>query len=97
MNTIHELKTWIEPFQDVWDGRKTFEVRENDRDFKTGDFILLKEGQLGGFGMTDHDLTFVYTGREIGASITYIMQGGKFGIEEGYVVMGIDIIEKQNK
>ena len=35
----HELKI-LEPFADaITNGEKTFEVRRNDRDFKTGDFV----------------------------------------------------------
>lgn len=39
----HELK--IEPpyFQAVIDGRKTFEIRKNDRGYNAGDTVLLRE------------------------------------------------------
>ena len=32
----HLLKTINPYFQDVWDNKKTFEIRLNDRDFKVG-------------------------------------------------------------
>ena len=32
-----------------------------------------------------------YTGREMTAAVTYVMEGGKFGVERGHVVMGINI------
>lgn len=40
---IHELKTDVEVFQQLWDGRKTAEVRKFDRDFKIADFLKLRE------------------------------------------------------
>ena len=35
----HILKTINPYFQDVWDNKKTFEIRLNDRDFKVGGWI----------------------------------------------------------
>ena len=40
---IHQLKTEHNFFEDVISGKKTFEVRKNDRDFMVGDFLALKE------------------------------------------------------
>lgn len=39
----HQLKTWPEYFEAVIEGRKTFEIRANDRNFKRGDFVELQE------------------------------------------------------
>ena len=40
---IHELKTEQKYFKEVVAGRKTFEMRVNDRDFNVGDFLALNE------------------------------------------------------
>jgi hypothetical protein len=40
---IHELKTQHKFFAQVWRSLKKFEVRENDRDFKVNDFVVLVE------------------------------------------------------
>lgn len=37
------LKTLPEYFQAVIDGKKPFEIRNNDRNFKTGDLYILEE------------------------------------------------------
>jgi hypothetical protein len=83
MATTHELKTWPSYFQAVKDGDKTFEVRKNDRDFQVGDWLKLLEYN------PSKDRTAPYTGREVTVMVTYVLDGGEFGIEKGYCVMGI--------
>lgn len=77
---IHELKTWNEYFEEVFMGHKTFEVRKNDRNFKNGDTLILKEW---------NPKTKQYTGRKMARNVTYILEGGAFGLEKGFVVMAI--------
>lgn len=62
----HTLKIQPEFFEAVSDGRKTFEVRRgNDRIYKAGDVVLLREFiQEKG-----------YTGHELLMEITYVMHG----------------------
>jgi acyl-coenzyme A synthetase/AMP-(fatty) acid ligase len=38
---IHTLKIWPEYYKEVESGLKTFEFRNNDRNFKTGDLVEL--------------------------------------------------------
>jgi len=40
---VHRLKTVDPYFTDVAVGRKTFEVRKNDRGFRVGDVLVLEE------------------------------------------------------
>lgn len=73
----HFLKTETEYFQAIEQGRKKFELRKNDRDFKVGDLLHLKE-TIGG----------VFTGRELPPfEIQYILLGGKFGLNDEYCVI----------
>lgn len=76
----HALKTWPRYFEAIVKGDKTFEVRKADRDFKVGETLLLQE-----FEPADNK----YTGEQIEMQITYILEGGNFGIKKGYVVMGV--------
>ncbi len=73
----HELKTWVQPFQALRKGEKKFEFRQNDRGFKVGDELLLREW--------DHKKKR-YTGFEIIATVSYILEGG-FGLPEGFCIM----------
>ena len=77
---IHELKTWNEYFEEVFMGHKTFEVRKADRPFAKGDTLILKEW---------NPKTEQYTGREIARGVSYVLEGGQFGVEKGFVVMAI--------
>lgn len=40
---VHELKAWPQEFYGVRKGEKTAEFRNNDRNFREGDLILLRE------------------------------------------------------
>lgn len=77
---IHELKTWNEYFEEIFMGHKTFEVRKADRPFKKGDILILREWNLK---------TKQYTGRELARNVSYVLEGGQFGIEKGFMVMAI--------
>ncbi len=86
----HELKLLIKYFKDVEQGRKTFELRKNDRDFKVGDTLILKEYHPGDTDYKDGIYTPAhYTNNETVKKIVYILQGGQCGLEEGYVILGI--------
>lgn len=74
---IHHLKTVQPYFNDIVSGKKNFEVRKNDRDFKVGDILVLFECIDG-----------KKTGRYIGQEITYVLNNEEY-CKEGYVVLGI--------
>ena len=75
--TIHKLKTVNPYFQDIWDAKKLFEVRKNDRDFKVGDKLILCE--------YDQELD-TYSYRNIITTITYILDNEYF-CKEDTVIM----------
>jgi len=86
----HYLKTWPNFFYAILYKFKGFEVRKNDRDFGVGDNLILQEfDPLFEGGNVGH-----FTGREIAVVVTSILHGGKFGIEEGFCVMGIEVVSK---
>lgn len=39
----HELKIQPKYFRAILDGKKNFEIRKNDRGYKVGDKVVLKE------------------------------------------------------
>lgn len=86
MSVEHKLKT-LSPYWDAVErGDKTFEVRRDDRGFQKGDVLVLMkfDGRhyvMDGYGISANPFT-------IRVEITYVLTGGQFGIEPGYVVIG---------
>lgn len=77
---IHELKTWPSSFSAVLAGIKTHEVRKNDRDYKVGDILNLREYDMG---------KQAYTARWLIVEVSFITPGGTFGVPDDMVVMSI--------
>lgn len=77
---IHTLKILPEFFIPVFTGEKTFEIRNNDRDFKIGDILILKEWQGSSF-----------TGRFVAVRVTYILDNPLY-LPENMVALSIVLI-----
>jgi hypothetical protein len=75
----HELKIWPACFSAVEAGIKSFDVRQNDRDFQVGDVLLLREYEPE---------SEQYSGRTTTRRISYLLPGGTFGVEAGWCVLG---------
>jgi hypothetical protein len=79
----HELKTWPAYFGAVASGRKSFEIRRDDRPFRMGDTLRLREWC---------PVERSYTGREVVAEVTYVMRKEEdFGLMDGFCLMGISV------
>lgn len=76
---IHVLKELPRWFSDVVDGRKSFEVRRADRDFKVNDLLALNEYDAE---------AQEYTGESCLVYIDYILDDPEY-VREGYVILGI--------
>jgi len=74
---VHELKTWPAYFQSILAGKKTAELRKNDRNFKAGDSLFLQEWD---------PRRKIYTGAALSVEITHVLR--KFpGLRKGYVLL----------
>ncbi len=79
----HDLKVWPEYFDALVSGEKPFEVRIDDRGgFSVGDTLRLRE--WANIDKDGHE-----TGRVIERQVTYVLNGPKFGVQEGYSVLGL--------
>ena len=79
----HELKVWTEYFEDIFTGKKKFDLRFNDRPYQIGDSLRLMEY---------NNIENMYTGRECVREINYILSDTKFGLKEGWIIVGLDFI-----
>ena len=80
----HVLKTINPYFSDVQNGVKTFEIRKNDRDFQVGDYLILV--LFKNYSKTFDENKFLLT------RIIYKLEGGKFGIDPEYCILGLGSI-----
>lgn len=82
---VHELKIVDPYFDQIRSGKKTFEARQNDRNFKNGDILHLR--------LINEKGEYVFcTYNELIVKVTSILYGPKFGIQEGYCVMSIKLL-----
>jgi len=75
---IHELKISPEFFDEIVSGKKTFEVRVDDRPYKIGDYLALNEYRDGE--------KEAYTGSCVLVYVTYILRHEAY-CKDGYVVI----------
>lgn len=78
----HKLKIYEDYFIAIIEGLKTFEVRENDRDFQVGDCIYFQVIDSS----NDYILTTAFKKKYV---ITYILKDFE-GLKDNYVVLGIE-------
>ncbi|MDF4197332.1 ASCH/PUA domain-containing protein [Bacillus subtilis] len=74
----HILKILPEYFDAVCSGKKSFEIRKNDRNYQVGDELILCEYVPDREG---------FTGREVEKEVVYITD---YAQKENYIVMAID-------
>jgi hypothetical protein len=85
--TEHTLKCWPNYFDAVERGEKNFEVRRDDRGFQKGDTIVLQRTLPDRLHV--HDCDERGNPIEIRRTISWVLTGGQFGIEPGYVVLAL--------
>ncbi len=76
----HNLKLISQHFDPVLAGKKTSEIRFNDRNYQVGDIVTLNEGDLDSG-------EFRYTGRKVSARIGYI---SNYAVNDGFVCLSLN-------
>lgn len=80
----HSLKMHPEYFAHAWHGHKPFEIRYNDRKYKTGDTVLIMEF---------HPVYELFGGKAIYGRITVVMANA-IGVKDGFIVFLYDEISR---
>lgn len=93
--TVHTLKTHPAYFRAVRDGTKTFEVRKDDRAFQCGDTVILTFADPDSLSAPwppvfplGHERP-VDNRSDITRKIGFVLRGGQFGLEPGYVAFSL--------
>lgn len=82
----HELKIDAAVFEAIAAGNKTFELRKNDRDYKEGDILLLRETRFTGAEM-GAGIPLEYTGREEVRRVSHVLLGPIYGLSAGWAIL----------
>lgn len=77
--TLHEVNTKSEFFNEVRLGRKTAEIRVNDRNYQANDVLIQHEIDKDGHK----------TGASLVHEITHVLYGGKFGLSKEVCVLSL--------
>ncbi len=77
---VHQIRLSAQYFDDVCNGKKSFEFRKNDRNYKVGDILEMMEFKDGR-----------NTGRMVKVLVTYFLDGYT-GMEDDYCIMAIKVM-----
>jgi DNA-directed RNA polymerase subunit E'/Rpb7 len=75
---IHDLKIKYEFAKLHFEGRKDWEIRKNDRDFKVGDLIKFKITEFSNSTEWSYE-----------RKITHVFEDTNFGLEQDYVILSL--------
>lgn len=87
---IHELKTWPEEWFAIDQGKKTADIRLDDRNYRPGDVLLLQCWDPDGRTVdqdTQVETLGAYSGAQCWRKVTHVMTGDRFGLAPGYVLL----------
>ena len=78
----HQIRIAAKYYEDAKSGKKPFELRKNDRDYREGEILEMMEFKEGR-----------NTGRLFRALVTYMLEDYT-GLEEGYCILGTKVLEE---
>lgn len=85
---VHDLKSWPDQWMAINSGHKTADLRNNDLGFEVGDVCVFREWDPD-MHLVDVGPEGPYTGRECRRVVTHVLHGGRFGLNQGYVMLSL--------
>ena len=85
INEIHALKCWPEYFAALKSGKKPWEFRKNDRDYKVGDVLMIRCWDPTKKTWIDDEILMF--------KVVYLLKTDDLGMP-GYVVMSIARVDR---
>lgn len=82
---IHQIRLSSQYFDDVCSGKKSFEFRKNDSNYKVGDILEMTEFKDG-----------KNTGRMVRVIVTYFLDGFT-GMEDDYCILGTSLVNENGE
>ncbi|MEN6358481.1 MAG: DUF3850 domain-containing protein [Smithella sp.] len=90
---IHKLKSDRASFIPVFAGLKPYEIRFDDRGYRRYDVLILNETVWSGEEMKQGK-PLAYIGRVVEAVVIHILKDPVYGLQEGWVILSLKIVNK---
>lgn len=87
----HILKLDPEYVPELFSGELRCQIRKNDRDYRPGDTLELRETVSSAQQMANGD-SLKYTGRIVHAGVVGVLYLGQFGLDPDFVALSITIL-----
>lgn len=85
----HELKTWPAYLDEIWQGRKTLDLRPDDRGFEAGQVLRLRDWHPG---------TGAWGGRSVLVRVAHVLRDvPHFGLVPGYCALSIRVLVREGR
>jgi len=90
---VHLLKTDPEFYAPQFNGIKHFELRRNDRNYKAGDYLVLRETKHTARAM-DRGAPVTYTGRNVLVFVSYVYQlpGPDGALHKDWAILSTELV-----
>lgn len=86
----HQLKVDHAPFESLLHGTKKAEIRYDDRGYRSGDILVMRETARTNLEMKREGLPLIYTKRAAAFRVTHIQSG--YGLPTDMVVLSVEFI-----